>query len=82
MSVRTLMACVPRCFRCLLEIPSGPVEEVFLEALMAAIVLSGVNCDGSWWSVGSECSIIWDQLVYNKAPSLMQVVLHITVMLL
>ena len=48
MSVRTLMACVPRCFRCLLEMPSGPVEEVFLEAFMAAIVLSGVNCDGSW----------------------------------
>ena len=54
MSVRTLMACVPRCLRCLLEMPSGPVEEVFLEARMAAIVLSGVNCGGNWWSVGSE----------------------------
>ena len=48
------MACVPRCFRCLLEMPSGPVEEVFLEALMADVVLAGVNCVGSWWSVVSE----------------------------
>ena len=46
MSVRTLMACVPRCLRCLLEMPSGPVEEVFLEVRMAAIVLSGVNWGG------------------------------------
>ena len=54
MSVRTLMACVPKCLRCLLDMPSGPVEEVFLEARMAAIVLSGVNCDGKLRSVGSE----------------------------
>ena len=54
MSVRTVIACVPRCLRCLLEMPSGPVEEVFLEIRMAAIVLSGVNCGGRCTSVGSE----------------------------
>ena len=54
MSVRARMACVPRCLRCLLEMPSGPVEEVFLEIRMAAIVLSGVNCGGRCVSVGSE----------------------------
>ena len=48
------MACVPRCLRCLLEMPSGPVEEVFLEVRMAAAVLSGVNCGGMCTSVGSE----------------------------
>ena len=54
MSVRTLMACVPRCLRCLLDMPSGPVEEVFLEDRMAAAVLAGVNWEGKLWSVGIE----------------------------
>ena len=49
------MACVPRCLRCLLEMPSGPVEEVFLEARITAAVLAGVNCDGKLGSDGSEC---------------------------
>ena len=54
MSVRTLMACVPRCLRCLLDMPSGPVEEVFLGDRMAAAVLAGVNWEGKLWSVGIE----------------------------
>ena len=30
MSVRTLLACVPKSFTCKFVIPSGPVEDVFL----------------------------------------------------
>ena len=29
-SVRTLMACVSQCFRCKFDMPSGPMEDVFL----------------------------------------------------
>ena len=43
MSVKTLMACGPRCFRCLLEIPSGPVEGVFLVARIASVTIAGVK---------------------------------------
>ena len=50
------MACVPRCFKCMLEIPSGPVAGDRLVALMASIVLSGVNGVGRSGSVGSEWS--------------------------
>lgn len=46
MSVRILMACGPKCLRCMLDMPSGPAAEEFLEALMAAIVSAGVNCVG------------------------------------
>ena len=66
MSVRTLMACGPRCFRCLLEMPSGPVEEVFLEARMAVWVLSGVNCAGKLWSVGS----VWRRCMICRSEDL------------
>ena len=46
MSVRILMACGPRCFKCKLEMPSGTVDLVFLAALIAAMVVCGVNCVG------------------------------------
>ena len=43
MSVKALMASGPRCFRCLLDMPSGPVEEVFLETRMASVTIAGVK---------------------------------------
>ena len=57
MSVRILMACGPRCFKCLLEMPSGPVEGVVLQDLIASIVLAGVNCRGRLGSVCRECNL-------------------------
>ena len=46
MSVRILIACGPRCLRCMLDMPSGPTAGEFFVALMASIVLAGVNCVG------------------------------------
>ena len=43
MSVKALMASGPKCFRCLLDMPSGPVEEVFLETRMASVTIAGVK---------------------------------------
>jgi len=43
MSVKALMASGPRCLRCLLDMPSGPVEEVFLETRMASVTIAGVK---------------------------------------
>ena len=40
------MACGPTCFKCRLEMPSGLVDLVFLAALIAAMVVCGVNCVG------------------------------------
>ena len=57
MSVRILIACGPKCFKCLLEMPSGPVEGVVLLCLMAATVSAGVNCSGRSGSVCRECSL-------------------------
>ena len=56
-SVRILMACGPKCFRCLLEMPSGPVDGVVLHALIALTVSAGVNCVGRLGSVCRECSL-------------------------
>ena len=39
MFVRALMACGPRCFRCKLDMPSGPVLVVFFARLIAAVVI-------------------------------------------
>ena len=39
MSVRALMACGPRCFRCKYDMPSGPVEDLFLVLRMACSVM-------------------------------------------
>jgi hypothetical protein len=57
MSVRALMACGPRCFRCKLVIPSGPAEGEFLVARMACTVMAGVKGGGMSWSNGRECSL-------------------------
>ena len=57
MSVRALMPCGPRCFRCKFDIPSGPVEEVFLVARMASMVMAGVKGGGMSLSNGSLCSL-------------------------
>ena len=54
MSVRFLMACGPKCLRCLLEMPSGPVEADVLDRLMASVVMVGVNCGGRLRSVVRE----------------------------
>ena len=43
MSVKALTACGPRCFRCLLDMPSGPEEGVFLVARMASVTIAGVK---------------------------------------
>ena len=43
MSVKALTACGPRCFRCLLDMPSGPVEGVFLVARIASVTIAGVK---------------------------------------
>ena len=43
MSVKALTACGPRCFRCLLDMPSGPVEEVFFVARIASVTIAGVK---------------------------------------
>ena len=43
MSVKALMASGPKCFRCLLDMPSGPVEEVFLQTRMASVTIVGVK---------------------------------------
>ena len=51
------MACGPRCFKYLFEMPSGPVEGVVLQDLIASIVLAGVNCKGRLGSVCRECSL-------------------------
>ena len=40
------MACVPKDFRCNLDIPSGPVLVVFFARLMAAVVICVVNSGG------------------------------------
>ena len=40
MSVRVLMACGPRCLRCLLDMPSGPVAGEFLVRLMVSAVMA------------------------------------------
>ena len=57
MSVRILMACGPKCLRCLLEMPSGPVEEDVLDRLIASVVMVGVNCGGRLRSVVREWSL-------------------------
>ena len=44
--VRYWMAIGPRCFRCFMFILSGPVELLFLAALSAVIVCSGVMVMG------------------------------------
>ena len=41
--VRTLVAYVPKCFRCKFEIPSGPVENEFFVLPMATLILWVVN---------------------------------------
>ena len=43
MSVKALTACGPRRFRCLLDMPSGPVEEVFFVARIASVTIAGVK---------------------------------------
>ena len=43
MSVKALTACGSRCFRCLLDMPSGPVEGVFLVARIASVTIAGVK---------------------------------------
>ena len=43
MSVKGLIACGPRCFRCLLDMPSGPVEEVLVVARIASVTIAGVK---------------------------------------
>ena len=43
MFVNALTACGPRCFRCLLDMPSGPVEGVFLVARIASVTIAGVK---------------------------------------
>ena len=48
--VSVLMACGPRCLSCKLEIPSGPVAEVFFVLRMACsvmVVVKGVGMFGS-----------------------------------
>ena len=50
MSVRVLMACGPKCFRCKYEIPSGPVEDVFFVLRMASAVMVGVKGGGMFLS--------------------------------
>ena len=57
MSVRTLMACGPKCCKCLLDMPSGPVEGVALHVLIASVVFAVVNCVGRLGSVCNECSL-------------------------
>ena len=37
------MACLPKCFKCKYEIPSGSMEEVFLFLQMAAETIVGVK---------------------------------------
>ena len=43
MFVKALIACGPRCFRCLLDMPSGPVEGVFLVARIASVTIAEVK---------------------------------------
>ena len=43
MSVKALTACGPRCFKCLLDMPSGLVEEVLFVARIASVTTAGVK---------------------------------------
>ena len=45
MSVRILMACVPKYFRCKLEMPSGPVKDVFF--CLTDGLTNNLCCE--WW---------------------------------
>ena len=49
------MASGPRCLRCLLDMPSGPVEEVFLETRMASVTMYGVKGGVGSFSVHVLC---------------------------
>ena len=49
MFVKALTACGPRCFRCLLDMPSGPVEGVFFSSPDSL----GDHCRGERW--GPKC---------------------------
>ena len=60
------MAFCPRCFRWMCDMPSGPVEEVFLVPLIAFLVMVGVNGDGMLWSISSawsRCSMALSSLL-------------------
>ena len=46
MVVRALIALGPRCFRCMLDIPSGPVAGEFLSFLMVQFVSCDVKGGG------------------------------------
>ena len=50
MSVKALMACGPKCFRCKYEMPSGPVDEVFFVLRIASTVMPVVNGGGRFLS--------------------------------
>ena len=58
MSVRSLMACVPRCVRCKQDIPSGPVAEVFFVLRMACSVMVGGKGGVMFVSSVIECSCL------------------------
>ena len=51
MSVTALMACVPKCFRCKVKMPSGPKDDVFFVLPMALLTICVVN--------GSIMFVIW-----------------------
>ena len=46
MSVKALMACGPRCLRCMYDMPSAPVLVVFFVRLMASRVMRVVKGGG------------------------------------
>ena len=51
MSVRALMATNPNCFRCLYEMPSGPIEEVGFVSSIACFVMLRVKGGGESFRV-------------------------------
>ena len=56
MSIRALTACGPKCFKCMNEMPLGPVE-VFLVLRMACSIMSEVKGGSIFLSSASECNL-------------------------
>ena len=54
MFVRARMPCGPKCFKCRLLIPSGPVLDVFLVFLIVLCTCSVVK-GLALWSTGNLC---------------------------
>ena len=58
MLVSALMACGPRCLRCMWDMPSGPVEEVCFVECMASWVMAGVKGGGKVLLLWSVCRFL------------------------